>query len=247
MEHQKSIAKSNKLNMCNFKNYTKMDYLFFLFLLSKVKRYDEFGNLIANAQVTKITITAQEFAETFSIDISNAYEVLKVSTLSLQSKPIQFRDLFETDTNWTLITESSFYKSGYAEIYFNAKIWHHVANLAEKFTRYKLTSISKLDTLPAIRLFELLIQWKKSGEYIDTLENIKFSLDKESYSEYKIFKRDVLIPAITELNLKNKRLNVQFIEKKESRKVSEIQFIFNPNPKKPKPIVVKPLQPKLDL
>lgn len=234
MKNLKSVIKSNHLNTCNFHNYTKMDYLVLLFILSKIQRYDEFGKIHIMDKSQPVKITAQEFADAFSIDIDNCYTVLRVSITSIQSKPVQFRDLFETDTQWTLITEASFYKAGYAVIYFNEKIWHHITNLVQNFTKYKLSSISKLETLPSIRLFELLIQFKKSGYLIDTLENIKFSLGKETYSEYKIFKRDVLKPAIEELNLKHKRLNVQMVEKRENRRVSQIEFKFTPDTPKAK-------------
>lgn len=225
---KKSIIKSNHLNICSFQEYTKMDYLVFLFLLSKVNRFDDYGSLLSVNKPEPIKITAKEFAEVFSIDIDNSYKALKVAITSLQKKIIQFRDLFETDTQYTLITESSFYKSGYAEIHFNERIWYHIANLATNFTKYKLSSISKLETLPAIRLFELIIQFKKSGVMINTLDNIKFSLNKETISEYKIFKRDVLKPAIEELNDKHKKLNVALVEHRENRKVARLEFTFTP-------------------
>ena len=237
--NKKAVVKSNQLNACQFRQYTKMDYLFFLFLMTKIQRYDEFGNVSLIDSPEPIKITAKEFADTFSLDLNNSYEVLKIAITSLQTKIIQFRDLFSTDTQWTLITESSFYKDGYAVIHFNDKIWHHIANLAQNFTKYKLSNISKLNTLPAIRLFELLIQFKNSGYLVETLDNIKFSLSKETYSEYKIFKRDVLAPAIEELNTKHKKLNVIMVEKRENRKVSKLEFTFTPTAERNRAINIK--------
>lgn len=227
MKNNVSIAKSNRLNTSNFRNYTKMDYLVFLFLLSKIQRFNEVGEPLHNLELASVTITAQEFAEAFSLDINNSYTALRFAITSLQTKIIQFRDLFATDTQWTLITESSFYKDGFVTIHFNEKIWHHVANLAANFTKYKLEHVAELNTLPAIRLFELLIQFNHSGYFVDSLANFKFSLDKESYKEYKIFKRDILTPAIDELNAKH-RLNIQLTEHREKRKVSKIEINFIP-------------------
>ncbi len=223
--------------MCNFQKYTKMDYLVFLFLLSKIQHRDEFGNLTVRFN-DSIQITADEFATLFSIDISNSYKALRLAITSLQTKLIQFRDLFDTDTQYTLITKSSFYKTGRAVINFNPEILHHIANLANNFTQYKIANIAKLDTLPAIRLFELLIQFKKSGVMFDTLENVKFSLSKDTITEYKIFKRDVLKPAIEELNTKHKQLNVVLVEHKENKQVARLEFTFTPTATKTRQTVI---------
>ena len=89
-----------------------------------------------------------------------------------------------------------------------------------------LQNICKLNSVYAIKLYELLKQYHKIGWRIIDIRELKymFGIDK-GYSQYCDFKKRVILIAISEIN-KNTDLEIEIEEIKKGRKVSEIKFFI---------------------
>ena len=113
-----TIAKSNELVTAAYKLNLDEQRLI-MCALSKIKKGEA---------ARKITITAQEFANSFDLDIRNAYMQISVAAHNLYERDIKIKESWEqhsdkqeTRMRWLqrITTEKG---SGYIELYFNTQI-----------------------------------------------------------------------------------------------------------------------------
>ena len=119
--------------------------------------------------------------------------------------------------------------------------WSYAINLKQEllhptiFARLKLEIISQLRSHAGIALYEICTRYKDIGRtsrqqwrwWRPVLSGQPDS-DKTARLEYRIFKRDTLKPAIAEMNAITD-LEVELVEYKDGRTVSEIQFLIRPS------------------
>lgn len=78
-----------------------------------------------------------------------------------------------------------------------------------------------------IKLYKLLYQYKNIGKRKFTIENLKIQFGViDKYKQYSDFKKYIIDSSITQINNKTD-LEVKYNEIKFSRKVSDIEFVFN--------------------
>ena len=120
--------------------------------------------------------------------------------------------------------------------------WSYAVNLKQEllhptvFARLKLEIISQLRSHAGIALYEICTRYKDIGRtsrqdwrwWRPVLSGQPDS-DKTARLEYRIFKRDTLKLAIAEMNAITD-LEVELVEYKDGRAVSEIQFLIRPSP-----------------
>ena len=98
--------------------------------------------------------------------------------------------------------------------------------MKNQFTIYRLRDIAKLTSSYAIRLYEMLVQWKSTGARTVEIEWLKDAfLLNGKYPSIKDFKARVLEPAIDQIN-QTTNLWVSWDQKKTGRKVTHIIFSF---------------------
>ena len=119
--------------------------------------------------------------------------------------------------------------------------WSYAINLKQEllhptiFARLKLEIISQLRSHAGIALYEICTRYKDIGRtsrqhwrwWRPVLSGQPDS-EKTARLEYRIFKRDTLKPAIAEMNAITD-LEVELVEHKEGRTISEIQFLIRPS------------------
>ena len=157
---------------------------------------------------------------------SNPYRDLKRGAQELTSKSVTFRSSKHKYKTLNL-TDSVCYlpSEGRLVLTFGYSISHHLLGLIDQFTQYDLLSIRKLNSIYSIRLFELLSQYRSTGFRVETLDNIRFSLNVK-YVKYGDLKRFVIQKAVDELNAKS-HLKITFEPVKKGRAVSAIKFFFS--------------------
>jgi len=110
----------------------------------------------------------------------------------------------------------------------------YLCELKGQFTRYKLEHIGKMTSLYAIRLYELLMQWKTTGIReieIAWLKN-KFQIE-DKYKSIKDLKKYVINPAVKDIN-NHSNYSVEWTQRKTGRRVTHLIFTFaEKQPKKP--------------
>ncbi|MDZ7786014.1 MAG: replication initiation protein, partial [Candidatus Saccharibacteria bacterium] len=127
---------------------------------------------------------------------------------------------------------------GRVELRFSKDMLPYLTQLTEQFTRYMLSDVAKLNSGYAIRLYELLCQWRDVGEREVSIEWLRDAFMLEGkYPAIKDFKKRVIEPAVEQVN-EHTSIWVKWDQRKTGRRVSHLIFTFGE--KKP----VKKQKPK---
>lgn len=186
----------------------------------------------ATPQSMIIRIDVSEFVQEFGITSQTAYEEVKGAAEQLMNRYIRFfhkdKDGKEIETRMQWVGEANYKKSeGWVELAF----WHRLSpmlfELKEQFTSYKLSRAGGLRSVYSWRLFELLMQYKSTGnmtiavsEFADLMET------PQTYrKDFGAMKRRVVEPAVKEIREKD-GLKVKWEPIKAGRKVQTLVFTF---------------------
>ena len=175
---------------------------------------------------TEITIRAKDYALQWNIDETNAYRQLKEARSTLfERKIVLRRGERGRDIRWIYDAEYAD-GEGYIKISFSPTVAPYLTELKKHFTSYRLAEIKKFRSSHAIRLYELLMQYRKSGWWSENLIRLKEMLGvDDKYPRWAEFRRRVLDPAVREINQSTNYV-VDFNIKKRGRKVSGVVFTF---------------------
>ena len=232
------VFKNTKLNSADFKDFNHNDYQVFLHLLSKVGGVDSEGHYLQAKQLEKkYTLTAQEFSSVFNVKIQHAYQLLHRAISRLMKTSV----FIERGTNsqiWQInICATACYnqKMGSITIEFTDQVMPYIQQAKERFVLYNLKEISQFKSIYSTRLYEILQEFKDTGWMVRSVEQLRsiFATGKKLRA-YKDFKARTFDHACKEIN-KHYKMNLQYEEIKEGRKVAAIKFTF----KKTKIIPVK--------
>ena len=178
----------------------------------------------------KFEMTAQEWKEQFGGD--NPWLMLKRSakklmgrTLTLHSKTTQSNAPDETMLNW--FEEAKFFnKQGRVLVTFTRSVQVRLAGMLEQFTTIDLLAVSELTSIHAVRLYELLSQFKSTGYRVMTIEDFRFAMDVVNTNKgTKYLKNQVLNPAMKQLNEKSDLFCI-VEDIKDGRTITGFKFIF---------------------
>ena len=196
------VSKSNSLVRAGYR-LTAIEQQMILFAIAQARESQT--GLSADKQVS---INARAFADTFGIPHSNVYRQLAEGVEALFNRFITFhhKDVAtgkgaRTKTRW--ISDAT-YVDGEGEIrmHFAPLIIPHLMRLEPGFTRYVLKDMAALTSGHAIRLYELLIQYKSTGWAKVSKPDLRFAfgLTDTEYPLTNDFKRYVLNVAVKQIN-----------------------------------------------
>ena len=227
MENQVIATKSNHLIQASYK-LTLNEQRLMLMAISKI-----FPKKPMAAQRTQ-RITAQEYSKMFGVGIKNAYRDIKQASDRLLVRLIKTYDKDPKKKGYYKFQWASkvYYskKEGYVDITFHEDIAPYLTMLSSGFyTKIEVNALSGVRSIYAIRLFELLKQYKKTGErYISLVNFRKWCELEKKYPRYSNLKTRVINPAIKELEEKA-NLIISWDEIKSGRKVVGFEFMFEEN------------------
>jgi plasmid replication initiation protein len=117
-----------------------------------------------------------------------------------------------------------------------ADILPYLTQLRRSFTSYRLLHVAGMTSVYAIRLYELLVQWARTGERTVALDWLRERFQIEGqYGSIRDLKRRVIDPAVAQINA-HSDLDVTYVNKKRGRDVVALVFTFGPKVKpEPKP------------
>ncbi|GAB3053028.1 hypothetical protein GCM10027155_19290 [Acinetobacter apis] len=111
-------------------------------------------------------------------------------------------------------------------IRFSKPILPFISNLSREFTKYALSDIAGINSAYAIRVYELLMQYKNIGKREISVDNLRIMLELgKKYPLFADFKKRVIDTAVDQIN-EYTPLNVTYVQKKTGRKVTHIAFSF---------------------
>lgn len=178
------------------------------------------------------TVSAQQIAEMAKINVDRAYQHLKTASERLFDRRVTLHEAPNGDgrakvrlTRW--VQEVVYQETlGTVAVRFSQPMVPYLSQLTEQFTRYALADVAKMTSAHAVRLYELLAQWRGSGKReveIDWLREA-FQLGNK-YPAVKDFKRWVIQPAVEQIN-EHSPLWVEWEQRKTGRKITHLSFRF---------------------
>jgi plasmid replication initiation protein len=227
----KKVYKNNKLNNAAIR-LNGSEYKVYLNAIALVGGVDKDGKYLQPNKLLNIyELSAKEFSEQMNINIDNAYRILKTTADKLIRNQIivEKPELFETQV--INIVDSATYnrRKGTIKIQFTQSLMEYLKQSNNNFTLYNLHEVAELTSIYAIRLYELIQQYKTTGYITRSIDQLRmiFGLDETEYKLYGDFKRKVIGQAIKEIYEKTD-FSIQITEMKNARKVVALQFTFNP-------------------
>lgn len=215
------VTKSNHLIEANYKLSLNEQRL----VLSVISQVDARKPIDKN---NDFTVTAKEFSEIFKIPLKQAYEALNDAVSRLYERDIKTHDNSANTTERFRWVDYVKYWHGEAKVTlsFSRRIIPYLTLLHQQFTSYDLKQISKMKSAYSIRLYELLVQFIKTGERNITLEKLRelFELKKQ-YSRFFDFKRYILIPSMKDIN-ETTDIRVEWDVVKKGTSISGLIFVF---------------------
>jgi plasmid replication initiation protein len=204
-----------------------------------------------------LTVRAEDYAKHFNVERQAAYMALSdaVETLFNRRATIDIYDKRKDKMRPMVVRWVTAMQYEENEACVTLRFGHEVVplitKLEEQFTSYELKQIAGLSSAYAIRLYELLMQWKITGKTpifdLYMFRNQLGILDSE-YQRMFDFKRYVLDLAIKQIN-EHTDIAVKYEQHKQGRSIAGFSFIFKQGKKslkvleeKSKP-VKKPAEP----
>jgi plasmid replication initiation protein len=179
------------------------------------------------------SITATEFANLSCTSSKQAYRELEQAAMRLSRREVWLieRPNGNGAHEETLVThwvQSVRYvrKTGCIRLRFSKDMLPYLSQLTEQFTRYALGDVARMTSAHAIRLYELLVQWREKGSREVELDWFRKALQIEDrYAAIKDLKKRVLEPAIEQINSCSP-LRVRWSQRKTGRRVTHLIFEF---------------------
>nr|WP_181717803.1 replication initiation protein RepM [Psychrobacter sp.]QJS05702.1 replication protein RepB, Rep3 superfamily [Psychrobacter sp.] len=181
-----------------------------------------------------LRIDSKSYERQFNVSRQTAYEALKTAVTGLFYAELEYSKidketgkLAHHKRRWV---EHIVYIDDAAcvDIQFTNSIIPLITRLDERYTEYELKQVSELQSEYAIRLYELLIQYRAIGKtnliLLDDLRS-KLGVDPSHYRIMSDFKRRVLKHAINLINT-HTDIDANFEQKKEGRVITGFTFTF---------------------
>ena len=197
-----------------------------------------------------LEVHASSYINTFNVEKHTAYTVLREASKSLFDRYVTYHDI-----NPKTGKDRSFHcrwvdkigyesQSGIIFLRFTQDIVPLITRLEENFTKYELQQVSRLSSSYAIRLYELLIQWRSAGKTpIFDLSIFRQQLGVEAHqyktmSNFKTYVLDFALKQVNELT----DITAKYEQHKKGRSISGFSFSF-----KPKKATIRSIETNRDL
>jgi len=190
--------------------------------------------------VPSTKISALEYAETFGVDMTTAYEQLQDAAKQLYNRSITFYEaaskrrgkaLKPTQVQMRWIGQAKYHEGeGWVELHWWPALLPHLTGLRKNFTSYQLQQASALRSIYSWRLLELLSRFEDTGWLEITIEDFSRSMDASAkqQADFAAIRRKIIEPAVKELMDKDNWL-IQWRPIKKGRKVAALRFDFKRN------------------
>lgn len=198
---------------------------------------------IIQARAEKMTssnefkVKVSSYINAYGVADATAYEAIQKATETLRTRYFTFERVVDGEpervvSNWV---QSIAYaeNSSYIKIKFTDAVMPLITQLEKHFTSYQLEQVKDLSSIYAIRLYELMMQWRSSGQTqqipIDELR-YKLGIEPDQYQKMSNFKDKVLDVAIDQIN-EHTDIKASYDQHKEGRSITGFTFTFKEKPK----------------
>lgn len=197
-----------------------------LLAILKARETDSMSEAIGKT----LTIHASDYMTHFGVDRATAYKCLENAVNGLYESEYRFIEILpngERKTHRERFVSGVAYSDGLGlvQLKFTPETVPLVVGLSENFTKYEIEQVAKLSSQYALRLYEILSQWRAKGQCtLDLAElRFKFSLLDDEYLRMHDFKKRVLDYAIAEIN-EHTDLTASYEQHKRGRVITGFTF-----------------------
>lgn len=222
-----TVVKANELIQQSRFSLSLQQQKIILFLISQISPADE------DFKVYEFSIL--EFCRMVNIEVGgNSYSLIKKAIKDIADKSIWLELVPGKEFLVRWIEEPSIDKTtNRIQLRLNKAMKPYLLQLKRNFTQYELIWTLRFRSKYSIRLYELIksIHYHELELYTQefSLEQLKKSLDAESYTEFKAFHNRALKPAVREINqYSDKAVAYELI--KRGRSVVGIKFTISTKP-----------------
>lgn len=207
--------------------------------ISQVRRDEELTDEVLYA------VSALDVAEFAGITLNTSYKNLQTAAdrlldrrVTLYKAPNDSRQPPPRRVTRWVQTIDYYPDEGEVRLRFSKDIIPYLSQLSAEFTRYALADIALMTSAYAVRLYELLVQWKATGKPRKiTVESLRETFQLEGrHKEMRDLKKWVINPAVEQVN-EHTPLWVTLDQKTRGRKITH--FIFTFGEKNPERKVVR--------
>nr|WP_181717089.1 replication initiation protein RepM [Psychrobacter sp.]QJS05476.1 replication protein, Rep3 family [Psychrobacter sp.] len=191
-----------------------------------------------------LKIHASSYAKQFGVNDKTAYTVVKDASKGLFDRYVTYHDKNPKNGK-----DRSFHcrwvdkigvepDSGIVYMRFTSDVVPLITRLESHFTSYEIAEVANLSSTYAIRLYELIVQWRDNDgvtqKYrIDELRQ-KLGVEPDQYEKMSNFKMRVIDLAINQIN-EHTDITVKYEQHKTGRTITAMSFTFKQK-KAPEPI-----------
>ncbi|MGP5182044.1 replication initiation protein RepM [Psychrobacter cibarius] len=180
-----------------------------------------------------LRIYAQSYAKQFNVEKHTSYEAMKRAVEGLYEAGFAYSKIDERSGKIGNYKSRWVDKIGYiddlgcVELVFASDVIPLITRLEERYTEYELKQVVELQSEYAIRLYELIIQWRSVGKTSQiSLAELREKLGLvDEYQRIEAFKRRVLDLAITQIN-KHTDITAEYEQHKQGRVITGFTFKF---------------------
>ncbi len=219
MSQLSKVRKSNDLNSANYKLGVVGQRVFIL-LLTKIDNNCPLKD--------SYTVTAKEYSIMYGTPLKIAYRDLGKGIKEMYEVDIHIHNkALKIITHKRIAYHFEYhYGEGKISVSFNPKLAMHLCEFKSRYTEYIINQVSRLKSRYSIRLYELLIQFKNTGDRCMSIEDFRKNLGVENkYTKFNNLKRKVIDPSVKELNSKT-NLTVTWEAIKEGKRFKLLSFSF---------------------
>lgn len=183
-------------------------------------------------------VKVSSYINAYGVADATAYEAIQKATETLRTRYFTFERVVDGEpervvSNWV---QSIAYaeNSSYIKIKFTDDVMPLITKLEKHFTSYQLEQVKDLTSIYAIRLYELMMQWRSSGQTqqipLDELR-LKLGIEPNEYKQMVNFKTKVLDFAVSQIN-EHTDITAKYEQVKQGRTITGFTFTFKQKPSK---------------
>ena len=180
----------------------------------------------------ELIVTAQSYITAFNVHRNTAYKTLKTACDNLFTRQFTYQrynskgKIEQVKSRWV---QSVVYaeSDSYIKIKFADEVLPLITMLEKHFTSYELQQVASLKSIHAIRLYELLIQYRTVGKIEISLDDLrlKLGINESEYPRMDNFKNRVLDVGIQQIN-EHSDITVKYEQVKQGRNITGFKFSF---------------------
>lgn len=212
------VTKHNELIQSSYK-LTLQQQRILLIIASRIQPKDENFKLYQfNTKDIIDILGLSRSSGSYYTQIRNIVNDLQTKTLTIKTK--------DRETNFTwVITSDYFPKQGFFQVELHPKLKPYFLELKDKFTKYRLENVLKLNSSYSIRMYELLKQYENIRTRSFDVDELKelLAIEPGKYKQYGHFKSKILLHSQEQIE-KHTDLRFEFKEIKSGRKITKLEF-----------------------